>query len=279
MNLNWFQTILLSLVQGISEFFPISSSGCDILLRRLLGVSQVEPLTKAFCLLGSLAVVLFLFWRELGSMLSELLLLLGLKRRPRGYRPDRLQARRCLLWLTASILVLAAQILNNFFAFFANSLSLVALLWILGGLCLFLSDRFPQGDKSDENMSAGDALACGVGYAVGAIPGFSQVGLSMCVGKFLGIRRFWSMQFAFLLTIPALLARLIGAIAGVFSAGIALYGVLDWVQALVGGILCALGSYIAISVMRFLGHRSSFGNFTFFCWGAGAFAFIVSLMS
>ena len=279
MDVSWVQKILMSFVQGISEFFPISSSGCDILLRRLLGVSSVDPLFSAMCLLGAMGVLTYLFHKELAVMTSELLRLLGLKSRVRGQRPDRLQARRCLLWLTAAVPAMLAQLFSGVFDFINGSMTLVALLWILGGLCLFLSDRLAQGDKSDEAMTAGDALSCGIGYAIGAIPGFSQVGLGMCVGKVLGIRRFWVMQFALLVSLPSLLVRFLGNVVAVFSAGITIYGPVEWLQALLGAVFCALGSYIAISVMRFLGHRSSFGNFSFFCWGAGLFTFIVSLMS
>lgn len=199
------QLIVLSVVQGITEFLPISSSGHLILTSKLAGWPDESLKMDVAVHLGTLGAVLIYFWRDIRRIALDLLLIT----RP-GRRPG---ARLGLYILLATLPVLLA---GGLVAALAPNLFrdpfIIALATIGFGLVLYLADRFGVALRGVEDMTLRSALIIGCAQALAVIPGTSRAGITMTAARFVGFERTAAARFSMLLSIPVILAA--GAVAG-----------------------------------------------------------------
>ena len=258
------QAIILGLIQGVAELFPISSLGQSVVLPHLFGwnIHQNDPYFLSFLVATHLATALVLlgfFWARLGAYRQ-------------GPRPKRQRARRSpptiptavLGWLLiagtipAGILGLALQ--DRLRHVFASPRS-AAFFLILNGLMLFgaelLRRRAPVAQPQDgvasdarvaESVSWGGALAIGAAQALALIPGFSRSGASMAGGLRVGLSNEDAARFAFLLATPVIGAAAVLKLPDLFGrAGDGVRG-----QALAASLCAAAAAYVSVRyLMRY----------------------------
>jgi len=193
--------VFLGLVQGLTEFLPVSSSAHLLFLRDWLGLKEPGPLLVAFLHLGTLIALLVWFWRDLVWFLSAFT--------PRGKEARRYLWRLglALVPLIVSAVVFGAEVER---AFSADRLASVFLL--LTAVLLFGAERKREGTRS--MPTATQALVIGLAQAVAVLPGLSRSGATVATGLFLGLRRAEAFRFSFLLGIPAFIGAAIFAVRG-----------------------------------------------------------------
>ena len=136
--MNVWQAILLGLVQGITEFLPISSSGHLAVLQSFLGLGSVEEhlFFDVLLHLGTLGAVFVAYWKEIAGLTSEGLAMLHLKKLRRGQKPDPLKRRMILFILLATLpLVLAVLVKDAVESLYTNTFFIGFALLVTGGLC------------------------------------------------------------------------------------------------------------------------------------------------
>jgi undecaprenyl-diphosphatase len=245
-----FHILVLALVQGITEFLPISSSGHLILVPIFTGwPDQGLPIDVA-AHVGTLAAVLAYFWRDVARMVAGLARLLAGQREP--------GARLALNLVIATLPALAAGFLVQLYAQEAlRSLELLAWTMIGFGLVLFAADRIGYAAGNLDKLGAGQALVIGLAQCLAFIPGTSRSGITMSAARLFGYERTEAARFSFLLSIPAILA------AAALEGGKMLRAErLDQLQdmGLTAG-LSAIAGFLAIAfMMRWLRH-AGFGIF------------------
>lgn len=200
------QIVVLALVQGITEFLPISSSGHLILVPYLTDWPDQGVLIDVAVHVGTLFAVMLYFWRDLAALLRGLIVW-------REAEQEARQARRLLAQLLVATVpvVLAGLALA---AIGPESLRSVAVIgWtMLGfGIVLWLADRFGPKLYDLQRLTLGHALIVGLAQALALIPGTSRAGITMTAARALGYRRDEAARFSMLLSIPAILAA--GAVA------------------------------------------------------------------
>ncbi len=192
------QIIVLALVQGITEFLPISSSGHLILIPALTGWPDQGQFTDVMVHLGTLGAILVYFWRDVGKLIGGALLLL------RGKITD--EGRLAIYIVLATIPAVAfGLVLKKFgFADLERSVTVVAWNTLLYGVLMLIADTVGKQTKTIENMTLPSALIIGVAQALALIPGTSRSGITMTAARFLGFTRPDAARFSFLLGIPAI---------------------------------------------------------------------------
>ena len=272
------QALLLGIVQGLTEFLPISSSGHLVLVQHLFGLREAELSFDVSVHIGTLAAVILYFRRDILDILE------GLMRALRGTLTnratsdaDRPQVRLAGLILLGSVPTAAIGLALHSVAdrLFASPLIVGAMLLLTGGI-LFATrpGRHPRTDAGRplEGLTIKDALVIGVTQGLAVMPGISRSGSTIAVGILTGIRHETAARFSFLLSIPAV-------------AGAALLVLKDAIQqgdihlpsCLIGGLAAMLVGYAALALLVFLVQKGRLYLFAPYCWIIGCVALAASL--
>lgn len=271
----WFAA-LQGLVQGLTEFLPVSSSGHLVLVQALFG-SGVETNYMLFNVLlhfGTLLSVVVAFWKDIKELFVELF---GWIRD--GFRINGHPYRRFIVMLLITLIpmFLILPIESRLEAAFSSPL-LVGLLLLVTAALLFLSEKAPKKHKTEQNASWLDALIVGIGQMFAVLPGLSRSGTTICTGLFCGFSREYAVRFSFIMSLPVVLGANILELADVIrepslmgDASIACYAV---------GILVSMVSGLAaIRLVKFITKRGNFRPFVVYCTLVGTVAVVASLIA
>lgn len=252
--------LVLAILQGVTEFLPVGSSGHLLMVPQLYCWGPQAPGLELAMLLGALLAVVVCF---LGNLLG---MMQGFFKVLQGKRDGRVHLIGLLL--VAAIPYLVAAFLVEHYAGDALRSPLVignALVWF--GLLLYGADKLGLTVRRIEHMTFGQALIIGLLQCFAVIPGAGGTGITMTIGRVLGYERPHAVRFAFLLSIPIL-----AVIAGykgwlLFEAGAAV----DFAQAGLALGLSAAAGFLAIGFLSYWVRRSGFVPFVLYRVGFGVY--------
>ena len=276
--ISYFQAIILGLVQGIAEPFPISSLGHGVFLPQLFGwdIHQNDNFFLTFLVAThfATAVVLFLFF--LGDWM-RIFRGIGRSLRDREIAPDDVDAKLGWLLVVGTIPagILGLLLEDPLRSLFASAASAAAFL-IVNGILLLLFERLrkraptPEDHLGDSDariagLSWGEAVGVGTAQAAALVPGISRSGITMGGGLIFGLSNEDAARYAFLLATPIIGAAAVLKLPDLFgSSGNGVRG-----PALVGALCSALTAYLAVRfLMRFF-HTNRLTPFAIYCFCAG----------
>ena len=277
--------IFLGLVQGISEFLPISSSGHLSLFQHFLNMNTADGnlFFDVLLHLGTLIAIFVYYWRDILDLLKELgrlfLVLLGKeekkKKAPASAAGRKLtltpDSRMILMIIVATIPLVFVLPIKDKVESLCGNVVFIGCALLVTGTILFISDRLAKGKKTAKNATMLDAFLVGVGQAVAVVPGLSRSGTSISAGVLRGFQRTFAVRFSFLMSIPAVLGANIISIKDAMEAGIDTSLMPMYVA---GTIVAAVSGYFAIRLVNILADKGKFGNFAYYCWGVGAAALV-----
>lgn len=197
----FFHILLVAIIQGLTEFLPVSSSGHLILLSELTSLPDQGLAIDVAAHVGTLAAVVIYFWRDVRSAA------LGLPRAAMGHM-DTPGARLAALLAIATVPVVLAGLALKLTGLDEAMRSMAVIGWtmILFGLLLFWADRKGAQEKTERDWSLKDAITMGLWQAVALIPGTSRSGITITGARFLGYNRQDGAKLAMLMSIPTILA-------------------------------------------------------------------------
>jgi undecaprenyl-diphosphatase len=284
-----FEALVVGLVQGLTEFLPISSSGHLIVVPWLFGWDEPGLSFDAALHLGTLLAVFIYFWRELFAMVlavpTALSRPLALLRSAPSENPEtsvgppqnrESDARLALLLIVGSIPggivgLLAQGAIEDYFHSDSHrtlSIVVIAILLMGFGLLLWWADRTASLRRRIGAMTVRDTVTIGIAQAMALVPGVSRSGATLTAGLFLGLRRADAARFSFLLGTPLVtLAGLKGVndILGADPTGTELR------MMAIGMVTSAISGFAAISVLLRYLQRSSTVVFVIYRLVAGLF--------
>jgi len=229
-------TILLALLQGLTEFLPISSSAHLILLPRLLGWSDQGLAFDVAVHVGTLMAVVFYFRHDVQRLLGAWFAsCLG--------RQMTTDARLAWLLLLGTVpVVVAGLLLHDVVETYLRSPLVIALATIGFGILLGVVDRCGRQVRSEESLTLMDVTWIGLAQALALIPGTSRSGITMTAALALGLTRSAAARFSFLLSIPVIL------MAGVYESLNLLQqsAPVAWSEILLGTAVAAVSAYFCI---------------------------------
>lgn len=243
------EAALLGIIQGLTEFLPISSSAHLILARTVFGWDAGE-LNREFdvaCHLGTLAAVVTFFRADLAAMVRAV---------PNAFTarlsPD---ARRMWLIAVATIpIVIVGVLLSDLVDLARDSERTTAVVLMLGAGLLFLVERLGPRAGTEATLTFGGAALVGMAQAVALVPGVSRSGATITAGMVLGMNRIAAARFSFLIGIPAIAGAAASEALGMRQAALTSH---EWTLFAVGLVSSAAVGYLAVSfLLRFLvSHR------------------------
>ncbi|MFD1913534.1 undecaprenyl-diphosphate phosphatase [Halodurantibacterium flavum] len=193
--------VLVSIIQGLTEFLPISSSGHLILLPALTGLEDQGLVIDVAVHIGTLFAVVLFFWRDVHSGFA------GLGRLARG-RVDTPGARLALCLVIATIPVILLGLIFKITGLMevVRSVALIGWTMILFGIALYWADQRGMEAKKSDQWTIRDAVVMGVWQAIALIPGTSRSGATITGARALGYDRHSAARLAMLMSIPTIVA-------------------------------------------------------------------------
>ncbi len=273
-------SMILGLVQGVSEFLPISSSGHLSLFQHFfnLATSDGSLFFDVLLHLGTLIAIFVYYWKDIVKLVKSLIHLIQcLFSKKERQKVKRLApAERMVLMIIVATLPLFVilPIKDLVEGLYGNTI-FVGCALLATGVILFLSDRMARGKKGPKSATLLDALLVGVGQAVAVVPGLSRSGTTISAGMLRGFSRRFAVRFSVLMSIPAVLGANILTIGDAVQQGIDTSMLPAYI---VGTIVAAVSGYFAIRLVNLLANKGKFGNFAYYCWGIGAAAVVASLI-
>lgn len=271
------QALVLGVVQGLTEFLPVSSSGHLVLFQNLFGMK--EPML-AFDIAvhgGTLLAILVFFYRDLRDIAFDfwgsVQKVISKKPAVPGLPPAHRGLWVCIL-ITLIPTGIMAVCFKHLFETAFSSLLFVAAAWFVMGILLILSERFQKGQKDLSVIHYGDAFWVGLVQGIALLPGISRSGSTILAGMLLGIKKEAAAKFSFLISIPAVA----GAILMDLKEGIHYFSA-NTAVVLAGFLASAITGYLVIWWLMGLIRRGRFFLFGYYCLAVSLFALTFVIFS
>ena len=241
---------VIAVVQGITEFLPISSSGHLVLVPKLACWPDQGLLIDVAVHVGTLGAVIAYLWRDVWTMLA------GLTRLGAGRHDPGVRMMGLLALATVPVIV-AGVLMHQYVGGAMRDLVVIGWATLGFGLVLYLCDRIGAMDHEIEHLNASSALLIGLVQVLALIPGTSRAGVTMSAARLLGFGRQDAARFSMLLSIPTILAA--GTLAAVELARKGDAGL--QADALIAAGFAFATAYVAIALMMRWLRRASFTPF------------------
>lgn len=251
------ESILWGLVQGLTEFLPVSSSGHLRLIPEFIGIDPPDLATSAVLHLGTLGAVLAYYRTDIRWLIG-------------GFRTDESARKVLRMIVVASLPAVAVGLaFRDQLARIQESADAVGLALIVTGVVLFVSGKVPRRARTTEDVTTGDALMIGVAQAIALLPGISRSGMAITTGVNQGLSDLESARFAFLLAVP-----LIAGGGVIEAADIAGSGSVD-AGLIIATIVAGISGYWAISFLIKGLTRWGLLPFAVYCLTFGTLAVVI----
>src|SRR6056297_3028755 len=249
---NFIQSFITGVIQGTTEFLPVSSSGHLFLLRNYFhfdfGTDYVVLLH-----FGTLIAVLFFFWKDIWEILKGLF--------SKDFSAWKLFFALIIGTIPAAV---SGLLIEDFLEAFLTSNLTIGISLIFTGFLLFLSDRFKKSDLSITDIGVKTALIIGLFQAMAIVPGLSRSGLTLFGALFLRVNRSDAFKFSFLLSIPVILGSTLlkmDEISQISEGG--------W-----GLFFAIVSGFFALWLLKYLTKSKRLKYFAFYCWLIGILSIV-----
>lgn len=270
MKLRIIQTIILGIIQGLTEFLPISSSGHLILVRELFHFPDPGKVFDVILHMGTLIALVIYFWNDLTEIVKSFI---------KSVRKGKFYGDKDVnfFWFLV-ISTIPGGLLGFIFKDKLEGIRnvyLISVLLIVFGILLLVSDKIGKKEKSMDQLTWKDALFVGLMQAFALFPGVSRSGISMTAALFMGFTREVSARFSFLISIPLI-------------AGVSVYGVIKIIGDhpdggailiyAVGLITAAISGFFCIKFLLDYLKKGTFLGFAIYRFAIGFLLIILGLV-
>lgn len=263
------QSIILGVIQGVAEFFPVSSSGHLVVIPFFFGWDYPPLYFTIAVHFATLLAVCSVFYRDIVRIVKAAVLGIFKKK---WRRTDDFKTGIFILVSTVPAAITGYFLSDLFESFFSRPLAVAGFL-LLTALIIWGSEKVGKRTAPKSGFDLITALSVGIGQALAIFPGISRSGATISTARFFGIKRPEAVRFSFLLSIPIILGSFLFEI--IRSADIVFGGGKDVVWSLAAGLISAyLAGYFAIRYLMYLVRKKNLNIFALYCVCMSAAIFI-----
>lgn len=288
-----FEAIVLGLIQGFAEFFPVSSSGHLLIGEQLLGVKTDYSIIYSVILhIGTVSAVLFAYRRDVKKLFySALAMLYDMRKNitilycnilnkqdKKYYRLLRTPYRKLVVLLLLSLVpsTLLGFFIRHIITNYSDSFLLTGLGFLVTGLLLFVSEYAGKENKNLKNFSWSNAIIIGLCQGFSVIPGVSRFGMTMTSGMLLGFNKSFAVKYSFLLFIPTMIGAAcyelthLGSFKGLEAGTI--------LVCIIGAIVAGITGYFTIKIFLNIIKNGKLRWISYYCIFLGFIVIIFNLI-
>ena len=268
--------IVLGLIQGVTEFLPVSSSGHLAIAEQILGINaEIPDFFDVLLHLGTLFAVFVAYWEEIRDMILEFFRFCGDVARHTSPDPVPPARRMILLIIVGTLPLFFVLPVKDRIESLGDNLYFISAALLITGALLWYADRARRGRKAEMSATLPDVLLVGIAQAFATCPGISRSGATISMGCFRGFDRNFAVRYSFLMSIPAILGANILSLKDALEAGII------WSETplyFIGVAIAAGTGYACIYLLKLIANRGKFGGFAYYCWIVGLLTLIAVLV-
>ena len=267
--MDYLSVIIQGIIQGLTEFLPVSSSGHLAVVQHFLNVGEESLITSIVLHLGTLVAVFIAFFPTIWGVIKEFFLTIrDIFTGKFSWKEMNANRRMMFMVIIATLLLVPIYFFKDFFTSFEgdNDIIFEGAAFIFTAVLLFMSDKVIKGNKTGDKMTVTDAIAVGAMQCVALFPGVSRSGSTTAAGLFCGLTKETAVTFAFILGIPAILGGSVLELGSAISSDIQL----DWVGLGIGFVVSAVVGLLSIALVKWLIKKDKFKVF-------GIYTFILGL--
>jgi undecaprenyl-diphosphatase len=276
-ELNVLTAVILGVIQGLTEFLPVSSSGHLVLLETLFGFDAAKQQMLLFDLtvhIGTVAAIFIVFRKSIAAFCRNLSAFGKYGTNPLTvYRRSPAVHIAVLAAAATAVTAVIGILFENYFKSARGSLAIVGLMWVINGTLLLLSDRRKKTRLGLRRFGIIAVVIVGLAQAAAIMPGISRSGATICAAILIGLHRRWAVEFSFLLAIPAILGAMVMQLAecsGRLDFAALGPGAAGLISAMLAGIL-ALKALIRIA------RSANLKPWAFYCYALAGFVTVYLL--
>lgn len=276
--MGYIEAIILGLVQGLSEFLPISSSGHLALLENLFEIKEDSVIFFAVLLhIGTLVSIFIVYHEDIYALIKELFLLFKDIFTGKGLKIEERPIRKLGIMIIVSSIPTAIMglLFSDYIDRIFGSLTVISICWIITGFILLFSEKLNNNKKEIEGMKYRNAIFVGICQGLAIMPGISRSGSTIVGSLVTGLKREFAVEFAFLISIPAILGSAILEFPKAIKAGIEPSTIGPMI---VGFLVAAISGYFAITTMIRIVSKHRMRYFSYYVWILGLGTFIYSVL-
>jgi undecaprenyl-diphosphatase len=271
--LAFWEAIVLGIIQGLTEFLPVSSSGHLALAQYFFGITEPQLFFDIMLHVGTLGAIIVVFRRDIRDVFAAIV-----GREPASHRMTR-KSGRIFAWLIV-VGSVPTVIIALLFSMFVEKLFVIPLfvsvMLFTTGVILWLSGRFgpifqplpPNSNelaaRSTRDLNVISALIIGAAQGIATLPGISRSGATISVALMRGVDREEAARYSLLLSVPAILGAVLLELKDIASIDISVWTIIA------GAVVAFVVGYVAIKVLLRTLRRGEFSRFAYYCWGIGA---------
>lgn len=263
--MNWLESIILGLIQGLTEFLPVSSSGHLELTKAIFGgntIPEESAMTTVVLHFATALSTIVVFRKDVLDIVKGLF-------RFKNNEEFKFSANIIISMIPA---VVIGMLFDEFIeSLFSGQILLVGLMLFVTGALLFLADK---AKKTDKKVNALSAFVIGIAQMVAILPGISRSGATISTSVLLGIDRTRAARFSFLMVVPLIL----GKMAKEFIDGNVVFNSSETMPLLIGFVASFITGLIACTWMIALVRKAQLKYFAFYCFIVGVIAIIINLL-
>lgn len=276
--MSFFEALLQGILQGLTEFLPVSSSGHLSLFQYFTGQSGETGILFSILLhLGTLIAVFLAFYKTIFQLIFEFFAMVGdIFRGKFSFKKLNPERRMILMLILSLVPLFFFVLLSDFYKAVSsdNDIVVEGICFLATGVLLLIADHVARGDTNMANMRPRDAIAMGIAQGIAPLPGVSRSGSTVAAGMMMGLERGYAVTFSFIMGMPAVLGANLLEFVDIWgepfpiSIPIMLTGV---ITAIVFGL-------IAIKMVQWLVHTNKFKYFGYYTLALGTVTIIIGII-
>ena len=269
------KSALFGIIQGLTEFLPVSSSGHIAILKNIIGLDFSDAILYTLILhLGSLVAVFIIYFQDIKKLvISFFTLIAKIFTGKFKYKNLNSGERFVILIFIATVPLIIGAFIDKQIEILSDYTKIVGLFLIFNAVVLFFSDMIPDGKITEKTATPKNALFVGLCQLVAVAPGISRMGATVTGGLLNGFDRQTAVRFSFIMSIPAILGASVFKIADFLKSEAEITGTM--IGSCIAGFIFAFASGIAaIILLNMIVRKKNFYIFSIYCLLVGIIALI-----